>query len=159
MRMKNFNLTPRVKKVLESAQQDAEQAKHERVNCAHLFKALFKINYPLFDSIFKPYKIDYVNLSQNIIPFVEENHPEFFKKKNREKLWHNEVQEIVKFANQISEELNQEYIGIEHFLYALLTTSPTIRGYLDYKKVPYENIAESLILTLKGITNRKISSI
>ncbi len=149
MRMKNFNLTPRVKKVLENAQLDAEQAKHERVNCAHLFKALFKINYPLFDSIFKPYKIDYINLSQNIIPFVEENHPEFFKKKNREKLWHNEVQEIVKFANQISEELNQEYIGIEHFLYALLTTSPTIRGYLDYKKVPYENIAESLISHLK----------
>lgn len=149
MRMKNFNLTPRVKKVLENAQRDAEKAKHERVNCAHLFKALFEINYPLFDSIFKPYKIDYVNLAQHIIPFVEQNHPEFFKKKNREKLWHNEVQEIIKFSNQISEDLDQEYIGIEHFLYALLTTSPTIRGYLDYKKVPYEEISEALISHLK----------
>ena len=149
MRMKNFNLTPRVKKVLENAQKTAEQAKHERVNCAHLFKALFEINYPLFDSLFKPYKIDYVNLAQHIIPFVEQNHPEFFKKKNREKLWHNEVQEIVKFANQVSEDLDQEYIGIEHFLYALLTTSPTVRGYLDYKKVPYEKISESLISHLK----------
>ena len=149
MRMKNFNLTPRVKKVLENAQRDAEKAKHERVNCAHLFKALFEINYPLFDSIFKPYKIDYVNLAQHIIPFVEQNHPEFFKKKNREKLWHNEVQEIIKFSNQISEDLDQEYIGIEHFLYALLTTSPTIRGYLDYKKVPHEEISEALISHLK----------
>ena len=149
MRMKNFNLTPRVKKVLENAQRDAEQAKHERVNCAHLFKALFEINYPLFDSIFKPYKIDYINLAQHIIPFVEQNHPEFFKKKNREKLWHNEVQEIIKFSNQVSEELDQEYIGIEHFLYALLTTSPTIRGYLDYKKVPYEKISEDLISHLR----------
>lgn len=149
MRMKNFNLTPRVKKVLENAQRDAEQAKHERVNCAHLFKALFEINYPLFDSIFKPYKIDYINLANHIIPFVEQNHPEFFKKKNREKLWHNEVQEIIKFSNQVSEELDQEYIGIEHFLYALLTTSPTIRGYLDYKKVPYEKISEDLISHLR----------
>jgi len=149
MRMKNFNLTPRVKKVLENAQKEAEQAKHERVNCAHLFKALFEINYPLFDSIFKPYKIDYRTLAKNIIPFVEQNHPEFFKKKNREKLWHNEVQEIVKFANQVSEDLDQEYIGIEHFLYALLTTSPTVRGYLDYKKVPHEKISESLISHLK----------
>jgi len=148
MRMKKFNLTPRVKKILENAEKEAQLRNHERVNSAHLFNAIFTIDYLAFDIIFG--KVQYKKLADEIIPFVQENHPEFFKRKNKQTLWHNEVQEIIKFANETSTTLNQEYIGIEHLLYSILMTSPTVRGFLDHKKIDHESISDSLINYLKN---------
>lgn len=145
MRMKNFNLTPRVKKALEQAQELARSLGHERINCAHVFKTIVELDYPLFRTVFRPFMVNQYNLADKIIPFVEENHPAFFKKKTNQKAWHNEIEEILKFANETSAQLNQEYVGVEHVLYALIMTSPTVRGFLEHSKFPIDDFAELLI--------------
>lgn len=143
--MKNFNLTPRVKKALEQAQELAKSLGHERINCAHVFKTIVELDYPLFRTVFRPFMVNQYNLADKIIPFVEENHPAFFKKKTNQKAWHNEIEEILKFANETSSQLNQEYVGVEHVLYALIMTSPTVRGFLEHSKFPIDDFAETLI--------------
>lgn len=155
MRMKNFNLTPRVKKALEQAQETAKELEHERINCAHLFKTIMELDYPLFRTIFRPFLVNQYELAENIIPFVEENHPAFFKKKTNQKVWHNEIEEILKFANDTSSSLKQEYIGVEHILYALIMTSPTVRGYLESRKFPIDEFAGLLISHLDPNTMKK----
>ncbi len=155
MRMKNFNLTPRVKKALEQAQETAKELEHERINCAHLFKTIMELDYPLFRTIFRPFLVNQYELAENIIPFVEENHPAFFKKKTNQKVWHNEIEEILKFANDTSSSLKQEYIGVEHILYALIMTSPTVRGYLESRKFPIDEFAGLLISHLDPNTIKK----
>jgi ATP-dependent Clp protease ATP-binding subunit ClpC len=153
--MKNFNLTPRVKKALEQAQETAKELEHERINCAHLFKTIMELDYPLFRTIFRPFLVNQYELAENIIPFVEENHPAFFKKKTNQKVWHNEIEEILKFANDTSSSLKQEYIGVEHILYALIMTSPTVRGYLESRKFPIDEFAGLLISHLDPNTIKK----
>ena len=153
--MKNFNLTPRVKKALQQAQETAKELKHERINCAHLFKTIMELDYPLFRTIFRPFLINQYSLAEGIIPFVEENHPVFFKKRANQKLWHNEIEEILKFANETSSSLKQEYIGVEHILYALITTSPTVRGYLEHQQFPIDDFSNSLISHLDPNTIKK----
>lgn len=145
MRMKNFNLTPRVKKALEKAQELAKSLGHERINCAHMFKTVMELDYPMFRTVLRPFMVNQYELAEKIIPFVEENHPAFFKKKANEKTWHNEIEEILKFANETSSNLKQEYIGVEHILYALIVTSPTVRGFLEYNKFPIDDFAELLM--------------
>jgi ATP-dependent Clp protease ATP-binding subunit ClpC len=145
MRMKNFNLTPRVKKALEQAQELAKSLGHERINCAHVFKTIMELDYPMFRTVFRPFMINQYDLAEKIIPFVEENHPAFFKKKTNQKTWHNEIEEILKFANDTSSHLNQEYVGVEHILYALIMTSPTVRGFLEHSKFPIDDFSELLI--------------
>jgi len=145
MRMKKLNLTPRVKKALEQAQELAKSLGHERINCAHMFKAVMELDYPMFRTVLRPFMVNQYELAEKIIPFVEENHPDFFKKKANEKTWHNEIEEILKFANETSSNLKQEYIGVEHILYALIVTSPTVRGFLEHKQFPIDDFAELLI--------------
>ena len=145
MRMKKLNLTPRVKKALEQAQELAKSLGHERINCAHMFKAIMELDYPMFRTVLRPFMVNQYELAEKIIPFVEENHPDFFKKKANEKTWHNEIEEILKFANETSGNLKQEYIGVEHILYALIVTSPTVRGFLEHKQFPIDDFAELLI--------------
>lgn len=145
MRMKNFNLTPRVKKALEQAQELAKSLGHERINCAHVFKTIMELDYPLFRTVFRPFMVNQYDLAEKIIPFVEENHPAFFKKKTNQKAWHNEIEEILKFANDTSSHLNQEYVGVEHILYALIMTSPTVRGFLEHSKFPIDDFSGLLI--------------
>lgn len=149
MRMKNFNLTPRVKKAIQNAQNIAKEMGHQRVNCAHIFKSILELDYPLFNSIFRPYLINHYDLADQVIPYVMENHPSFFKKRVNQKTWHNEVEEILKFANETSAQLEQEYVGVEHVLYALIMTSPTVRGFLREKSFPIENFAATLITYMK----------
>lgn len=145
MRMKNFNLTPRVKKAIQEAQNVAKELGHERVNCAHIFKTILELDYPLFNNLFRPYLINRYDLASEVIPFVLENHPSFFKKRVNQKTWHNEVEEILKFSNETSAQLEQEYIGVEHVLYSLIMTSPTVRGFLTAKKFPVDRFASTLI--------------
>lgn len=145
MRMKNFNLTPRVKKALEQAQESAKSFGHERVNCAHLFKTIMELDYPLFKSVFKRFLTNQQVLASGILSFVEENHPEFFKKKNNQKNWHNEIEEVLKSSHELSASLHQEYIGVEHVLYSLITSSPTVRGYLESSKFPIDEFCETLV--------------
>lgn len=145
MRMKNFNLTPRVKKAIQEAQNVAKEMGHERVNCAHVFKTVLELDYPLFNNLFRPYLINRYDLASEVIPFVLENHPTFFKKRVNQKAWHNEVEEILKFSNETSIQLEQEYVGVEHVLYALIMTSPTVRGFLAAKKFPVDRFADALI--------------
>lgn len=148
MMMKNFNLTPRVKKALEQAQESANSLGHERVNCAHLFKTIMELDYPLFRTVFKRFLTNQQSLASGMVPFVEENHPEFFKKKNNQKSWHNEVEEILKSSHELSSSLKQEYIGVEHVLHSLISTSPTVRGYLESSRFPVDEFCESLIAHL-----------
>jgi len=73
MRMKNFNLTPRVKKALEKAQELAKSLGHERINCAHMFKTVMELDYPMFRTVLRPFMVNQYELAEKIIPFVEEN--------------------------------------------------------------------------------------
>lgn len=155
MRMKNFNLTPRVKKALEQAQELAKSLGHERINCAHVFKTVMELDYPLFRTVFRPFMVNQYELAEKIIPFVEQNHPAFFKKRTNQKVWHNEIEEILKFANETSSQLNQEYVGVEHVLYALIMTSPTVRGFLEHNKFPVDSFAEVLISHLDPASVKK----
>jgi len=148
MRMKNYQLTPRVKKAIQEAQNLAKTMGHERVNCAHVLKTVLELDYPLFNTIFRTYLTNRYSLAEEVIPFVLENHSSFFQKKVNQKTWHNEVEEILKFASETSSRLEQEYIGVEHILHALITTSPTVRGFLESKNFPVEQLSQQLLVSM-----------
>ena len=145
MRMKNFNLTPRVKKAIQNAQNFAKEMGHQRVNCSHIFKSILELDYPLFKSLFRPYLVNHLEMADEVVKYVFENHPSLFDKKVNQKTWHNEVDEILKFSSEVASQLKQEYIGVEHILYAITMTSPTVRGFLRDKNFPIEQFAGSLI--------------
>ena len=121
---KDLNLTPRVKQAYHDAYNLANDLGHVNVNNLHVFYGCVKNSCKDFTSFL--FKNGLIITDDEIISVIEKcketNNDKFFANKNSDP-WHKEVADCVKEANEISLKLNQHYIGIEHIMYSMITTS------------------------------------
>ena len=120
MGLTDFNLTPKAKKGLKDAQKFAEANGHSLVTTAHLVYGCLvnisdscalklknygiKIDGKLFIKLFKQY--------------AKENHKEFEATKGQGG-WHEDVNEVIFFAKEFSDNFDSYFIGVEHILYVI----------------------------------------
>ena len=120
MGLTDFNLTPKAKKGLKDAQKFAEANGHSLVTTAHLvYGCLVNIS----DSCalkLKNYgiKVDGKAFIKLFKEYAKEN-PEEFKAKKGQGGWHDDVNEVVFFAKEFSDNFDSYFIGVEHILYVI----------------------------------------
>ncbi len=121
MGLTDFNLTPKAKNGLKDAQKFAEANGHSLVTTAHLvYGCLNNISDTCILKL-KSYSIN-LNPSHFIKVFKEyasENKKDFEAKKGQG-AWHEEVNEIIFFAKEFSDNFDSFFIGVEHILYVIL---------------------------------------
>ena len=121
MGLTDFNLTPKAKKGLKDAKKFAEANGHSLVTNAHLvYGCLVNIS----DSCalkLKNYGItfDPKLFIKTFKTYASEN-KNSFKAKKGQGFWHDEVNEVIFFAKEFSDNFDSYFIGVEHILYVIL---------------------------------------
>jgi ATP-dependent Clp protease ATP-binding subunit ClpC len=121
MGLTDFNLTPKAKKGLKDAKKFAEANGHSLVTCPHL---IYGCLLNLSDSCSLKLKGYGVLLDDkkfiDIFKEYASKNPEKFKSTKGQGAWHQEVNEIIFFAKEFSDNFDSFFIGVEHILYTLL---------------------------------------
>ena len=121
MGLTDFNLTPKAKKGLRDAKKFAEANSHSLVTNAHLtYGCLVNIS----DSCALKLKSYGISLDAKLFiktfkEYAAENKSRFEQKKGQG-AWHEEVNEVVFFAKEFSDNFGSYFIGVEHILYVIL---------------------------------------
>ena len=120
MGLTDFNLTPKAKKGLKDAQKFAEANGHSLVTTAHLvYGCLVNISDSCAMKL-KNYgiKIDGKFFIKLFKEYAKENTKEFEAKKGQGG-WHDDVNEVIFFAKEFSDNFDSYFIGVEHILYVI----------------------------------------
>ena len=121
MGLTDFNLTPKAKKGLKDSQKFAEANGHTLVTTAHLFYGCL-IN--ISDSCavrLKTYGISFEG--KKFIKLFKKyaaQNKDYFTPMKGQGGWHEDVNEIIFFAKDFSDNFDSYFIGIEHILYTIL---------------------------------------
>jgi len=143
--MEEYNLVPRAKKALELSVDIATKNKHEKINCAHILYACIEISSMHIKGILDHFNINIENLKKSLVIEFPLKNPNYFKRVKSESQWSQDADQIVLEAHELSDKLNQHFIGIEHIFYCLLTKSEELFKFLDFKEVETKNIAEVIL--------------
>ncbi len=121
MGLTDFNLTPKAKKGLKDSQKFAEANGHTLVTTAHLvYGCMMNIS----DSCavrLKSYDLHIVG--KKFIKLFKKyatQNKEYFQASKGQGGWHEDVNEIIFFAKDFSDNFDSYFIGIEHILYTIL---------------------------------------
>tara|TARA_R110000803_G_scaffold59174_1_gene117639 strand:+ start:2133 stop:4586 length:2454 start_codon:yes stop_codon:yes gene_type:complete len=148
---KEFNLTPRAKKAYEEAFKLSKKLKHNNVNNLHVFYGCIKNSCPKFEQFLLESGV--AIKPEDVLESFEEaeskHKDKFFSNKNSDP-WHKEVSVVIKKANDISNNLEQYYIGIEHIFYAVIEKSPYVLDLFGDNIIDYEMFKEGMEVFLKG---------
>ena len=131
MGLTDFNLTPKAKKGLKDAQKFAEANGHSLVTTAHLvYGCLVNIS----DSCLLKLKsygisVDGKNFIKLFKKYASDNKNEFQTKKGQGG-WHDDVNEIIFFAKEFSDNFDSYFIGVEHILYVIFDMEGKFIEYL-----------------------------
>ena len=131
MGLTDFNLTPKAKKGLKDAQKFAEANGHSLVTTAHLvYGCLVNIS----DSCLLKLKsygisVDGKNFIKLFKKYAADNKNEFQTKKGQGG-WHDDVNEIIFFAKEFSDNFDSYFIGVEHILYVIFDMEGKFIEYL-----------------------------
>ena len=121
MGLTDFNLTPKAKKGLKDAQKFAEANGHSLITAAHLVYGCL-VN--LSDSCALKLKVYGVPLEPKgfvkIFKQYASANKEQFEVKKGQGGWHEEINEIVFFSKEFSDNFDSYFIGVEHILYVIL---------------------------------------
>jgi ATP-dependent Clp protease ATP-binding subunit ClpC len=121
MGLTDFNLTPKAKKGLKDAKKFAEANGHSLVTGAHLIYGCFVNLSDSFSLKLKSYGVS-LDPKQFIKIFKKyaSDHKEEFNSKKGQGGWHEEVNQIILFAKEFSDNIDSYFIGVEHILHVLL---------------------------------------
>ena len=119
MGLTDFNLTPKAKKCIKDSKVFAESNNHKLVNISHLIYGCL-INLP--DSCLV--KLKSFGFNPDVKEFLK-LFKEFCKERRDlydtdEEGWHEEVNEVIFFAKDFSDNFDSYFIGVEHILYVIL---------------------------------------
>ena len=131
MGLTDFNLTPKAKKGLKDSQKFAEANGHSLVTTAHLvYGCLVNISDSCAMKL-KNYgiKIDGKFFIKLFKEYCKENAKEFEAKKGQGG-WHDDVNEVIFFAKEFSDNFDSYFIGVEHILYVILDMEGSFVEYL-----------------------------
>ena len=131
MGLTDFNLTPKAKKGLKDAQKFAEANGHSLITTAHLVYGCLA---NLSDSCSLKLKVYGVPLEPKgfikIFKQYASANKEKFEIQKGQGGWHEEVNEIIYFAKEFSDNFDSYFIGVEHILYVILDMDGPFIGYL-----------------------------
>jgi ATP-dependent Clp protease ATP-binding subunit ClpC len=121
MGLTDFNLTPKAKNGLKDAQKFAEANGHSLVTTAHLvYGCLMNIS----DSCVLKLKaygviLDSKKFVETFKEYAAKNKKAFQTKKGQGG-WHDDLNEIIFFAKEFSDNFDSFFVGVEHILYVIL---------------------------------------
>lgn len=151
---KDFNLTPRAKKAYRDAHEQSKKLGHLNVNNLHvLYGCVKNISIDLEDFLIKSGLVVTCKDIQDIIKKAETKNNNKFFNSDKSDPWHKEVSETIKKANEISNGLDQYYVGIEHILLAMIKISPYVFESLDDFIFDFNIFDKELNSFVKGGTN------
>lgn len=145
--MQDYNLVPRAKKTLELAVEIAAKNKHEKVNCSHILAAALDTCTLQLKSALDSFDINIENLKKSLTIEFPLKSPDYFKKAKNESHWSKDANDILKYAHDLSCELDQHFIGLEHIFYCILTESEEAVKFLEQKGIKTSQLAE-IVLTI-----------
>jgi len=163
MGLTDFNLTPKAKKGLKDSQKFAEANGHTLVTTAHLvYGCLINIS----DSCavrLKTYGISFEGKKfiKLFKKYASEN-KEYFQSSKGQGGWHEDVNEIIFFAKDFSDNFDSYFIGIEHILYTILDMEGHFIEYLKKNGIDTihaKDIIETYILETSIPPTDQIKSI
>jgi ATP-dependent Clp protease ATP-binding subunit ClpA len=136
MGINNFNLTPRAKKAYKHAKEFAIENSHSTINNTHLCYGCLKnlsedLTMMLEMSDVDITSIDYKDLLVNYF----KKYPKDFINDFATESWHEETNQIISYAQKLSEIHEHDYIGIEHLFYSILENSEKLCKFLTSKKI------------------------
>lgn len=143
--MEEYNLVPRAKKALELSLTIATKNKHEKINCAHIMYACIEISSIHIKGILEHFNISIDNLKKSLTIEFPLKNPKYFQKLKNENQWSKDTDDVIKEAFNLSNKLNQHYIGLEHILYCLVTKSKILIDFLEFKNVKVKQLAETIL--------------
>ena len=131
MGLTEFNLTPKAKKGLKDAKKFADANGHSLVTIEHL---LYGCLVNLSDSCSLKLKGYGVLLEQEkFIKLFKEyasKNKEIFKATKGQGGWHEDINEVIFFAKEFSDNFDSYFIGVEHILYVILDMEGSFISYL-----------------------------
>lgn len=136
MGINNFNLTPRAKKVYKCAKQFATDNAHKGINNAHIFYGcLQNLSEDLIVSLeISDINIDSINNEESFADHFK-TYPQDFVNDFELELWGQETNDVISYAQKLSEIYEHDYIGIEHIFYSILENSEQICSFLSAKEI------------------------
>ena len=145
MKMDNYNLVPRLKRCLECAIELANKNKHQKINSAHLLYEIINNSTIQVKSIFTHFHVNTDILKSALIHEYPKIEPSLFKRTRTENWLCSDIEILFESAFDLSRELNQQFIGVEHVLYKLFVDESALKKYLDSKNMPLQEIANAII--------------
>jgi ATP-dependent Clp protease ATP-binding subunit ClpC len=148
--MEDYNLVPRAKRALELSVDIATKNKHEKVNCAHILYAALEISSIHVKGILDHFEINIENLKKSLVIEFPLKNPSYFQRVKNESQWSQDANQIVKFSHDLSCELDQHFIGLEHILYCILTESEEVVKFLEFKGIKTSDVAEVVLSIIES---------
>jgi len=148
MEMQEYNLVPRVKRSIEFSIELANKYKHQQVNCSHLLCSLLDEATQPIKLIFNSFSINIENLKKALLLELPVQNPEYFKSSKKDEWWSGDIESILKDSFDMSQDLDHQFIGIEHLLYSILKSDCVTKKFLSEKGAPCEEIADAIISIL-----------
>jgi ATP-dependent Clp protease ATP-binding subunit ClpC len=149
-KMEDYNLVPRAKKVLELSVDIATKNKHQKVNCAHILCAALEITSIHVKGIFDHFQINIENLKKSLTIEFPLKNPSYFKREKNESQWSKDFSQVLENAKDLSLELEQHFIGLEHVIYCILTNSEDTVNFLEFKGIKTSELAETILSILES---------
>jgi ATP-dependent Clp protease ATP-binding subunit ClpC len=156
MEMKEYNLVPRVKKVIEFAIEIGNKFKHKKINNAHILCSIIEHASIPIKTIFLNNGVNNEGLKNALLIELPKLKPDLFLKKENEDWWSPNIEKILKLAFEISQKLGHEFIGVEHLTFCILKNDEIINSFLFKKDFPIDQVANGVISLLDP--NEKLDS-
>ena len=159
MGINNFNLTPRAKKAYKHAKEFAIENAHSTINNTHLCYGCLKnlsedLTMMLEMSDVDITSIDYKDLLVNYF----KKYPKDFINDFATESWHEETNQIISYAQKLSEIHEHDYIGIEHLFYSILENSEKLCKFLTSKKIDVDNLKQVVKNHIESFSNAPVES-
>jgi ATP-dependent Clp protease ATP-binding subunit ClpC len=144
MRMNKYNFTPRVQKAISISKDTAKALNCSNVSLDHLIIAVISCKQSTITNFFENINIS----SEDFIKFIFDHlEPGLESFDIDEHSYSKHFKKVFALASSFAEELDHNYIGIEHIFYVLLVYEDSpLKFYLEKLGVDNEDCAEKLKL-------------
>ena len=146
MDLSKFNLTPSAKKALKDSEFIAETFGHLKVIDLHLIISILDFSHNNIDFVFNSNGI----VKEGIKKSIEYALSSYKEPRRKKKIYSKEIQDILDNSLKLSSKLKDEFIGIDHILFIILTTREEVCEFLLSLDVDLEKINRDLRDTIKN---------
>ena len=146
MDLSKFNLTPSAKKALKDSEFIAETFGHLKVIDLHLIISILDFSHNNIDFVFSSNGI----IKEGIKKSMEYAVSSYKEPRRKKKIYSKEILDILDNSLKLSARLKDEFIGIDHILFIILTTREELCDFLLSLDIDLEKINRDLKDTIKN---------